>query len=74
MTTEGHCYIQVAVEHFSQFSTLVPLKDKTAKSVATTLIDGIFSKFKNSSKILISNNGAEFNNQILNEVCTQFYI
>ncbi len=45
VTTEGHKYLLVAIDHFSRFSVLVPLKDKQAKSVARALIDELFCKF-----------------------------
>ncbi len=39
LTTEGHKYLLVCMDHFSRFCILVPLKDKTATSVASALID-----------------------------------
>ncbi len=56
MTTEGHNYLLVAIDHFSRFSISVALIDETAKSVATALIDEVFCKC-NSRKEL-SDNGA----------------
>ncbi len=38
LTTDGHKYLLVAIDHFSRFSILVPLKDKQATSVARALI------------------------------------
>ncbi len=40
----GHHYLLVAIDHFSRYSILVPLKDKTATTVATALIDDIFCR------------------------------
>ncbi len=73
MTTEGHHYLLVAIDYLSRFSILVPLQDKTSKSVATALFDKVFCKF-NSPKLLTSDNGVKFNNQILNELCSKFQI
>ncbi len=73
MTREGNNYFLVTIDHFSRFSILVPLKDKTAKSVATAVIDEVVCKF-NSPSVLISDNGEEFNNQNLNEICSKFHI
>ena len=73
LTTEGHKYLLVAIDHFSRFSILVPLTDKTATSVARALIDEVFCKF-NTPKVLLSDNGTEFNNQILNAICKEYGI
>ncbi len=46
MTSEGsHQYLIVAIHHFSRYSILIPLKNKTAQTVATALIDEVFCKF-----------------------------
>ncbi len=63
-STEGHQYLLVAIYYFSRYSMLVPLKDKTATSVATELIDRVFCSF-NTLRTLLSDNGTEFNNSIL---------
>ncbi len=73
MTTEGHQYLLVAIDHFSRYSSLIPLKNKTVKIVATAFINKVFCKF-NTPKVLLSNNGAEFNNSILTEICNLFNI
>ncbi len=73
MTTESHHYLLVPIDHFSRFAILVHLRDKTAKSVATALTDEVFCKF-NSPEVFISDNGAELNNQILNQLCIKFQI
>ncbi len=73
MTNEGHQYFLVATDHFSHYSILIPLKNKTAHTVATALIDEVFCKF-NTAKVLLSGNGAQFNNSILMEICNQFNI
>ncbi len=72
-SSEGHQYLFVAIYHFSCYSILVPLKDKTATTVATALIDNVFCPFK-TPKTLLSDNGTEFNNAILSEICKQFDI
>ncbi len=62
LTTDGHRYLLVAIDHFSRLSVLVPLKDKQAKSVACALIDEVFCKY-NTPKVLLSGNETEFNNE-----------
>ncbi len=45
LTIDGHWYLLVVIDHFSRFGVLVPLKNKTATSVAQALIDEVFCKF-----------------------------
>ncbi len=72
-SSEGHQYLLVAIDHFSRYSILVPLQDKTAAPGETALIDNSFCMF-NTPKTLLSDNGTEFNNAILSEICKQFDI
>ncbi len=72
-SSEGNQYLLVAIDHFSCYSILVSLKGKTATTVATALIDKVFCPF-NTPKTLLSDNGTEFNNSILSEMCKQFDI
>ncbi len=71
-TSEGH-NLFVAIDHFSHFCILVPLKDKHATTVARALVDEVFCKF-NTSKVLLSDNGTEFNNQVLEAICKEYDI
>ncbi len=73
LITDGHKYLLVAINHFSRFSVLVPLKDKQATSVARALIDDVFCKY-NTPKVLLSDNGTEFNNHTLDAICTEYGI
>ncbi len=73
LTTEGHKYLLVTIDHFSRFTILSPLKDKQATTVARALIDDVFCKY-NTPKVLLSDNGTEFNNQILDAICRDYGI
>ncbi len=42
MTTEGHTYLLVTIDHFSRFCVLSPLKTKPAVEVARALVDDVF--------------------------------
>ena len=66
-TTPGHEYILVAVDAFSKFVTLVPLKTKTANEVAEALVNRYISIF-GAPKSITSDLGKEFNNQVMEEV------
>ncbi len=72
-SSEGHQYLLVTIDHFSRYSILVPLKDKTATTVATALIGKVFCPFSTPKRTL-SDNGIEFNNSILSEICKQIDI
>ena len=63
----------MCVDSFSRFTILVPLKDKSAQSVAQAIINEIICKHA-SPCVLLSDNGTEFNNAILKEICDVFQI
>ncbi len=44
-SSEGNQYLLVAIDHVSRYSILVPLKDITATTIATALIDNVFCPF-----------------------------
>ena len=66
-TEENNVYLLVFVDHFSRFTSLVPLPDKTAITVANAVINYIL---RNGSPIqVISDKGAEFINEVMTQVC-----
>ncbi len=73
LTTEGHKYLMVTINHFSRFCILVPLKEKQAASVARALIGAVFCKF-NTPRTLLLDNGSEFNSQVLEAICSEYGI
>ncbi len=56
---------------FSRYVVLAPLKDKTAKSVAHGLITHLFCPYS-APRVLLSDNGAEFRNALLEDISQQF--
>ena len=72
-TENGYQYLLVCVDSFSRFTILVPLKDKSAQSVAQAIINEIICKHA-SPRALLSDNGTEFNNAMLKEICDVFQI
>ncbi len=58
---------------FSRFLVLAPLKNKTATRVAHALVTYVLCPHS-SPRILLSDNGTEFRNAVLAEICTQFNI
>lgn len=73
LSVNGYQYVIVFCDHFSHFCVLVPSKDKGAKAVADAFINDIICKFT-TPKVLLSDNGREFNNAILKEVCHRFKV
>ena len=70
---QGSLYVLVAVDHFSRFVVLAPLKTKSAIEVAHAFITNIICQFT-TPKVLLSDNGSEFRNQIIEEICRQYGI
>ncbi|KAG1247247.1 hypothetical protein G6F68_014281 [Rhizopus microsporus] len=62
-SSNEYIYLLVVVDICTRFCILRPIKDKTAKSVATALID-IFSILELPRHFVISDNGTEFKNEI----------
>ena len=73
LTENGFHYLLVCVDGFSRFTILAPLKDKSAHSVAQAFIDEVICRYA-SPKVLLSDNGTEFNNALLQAVCETFNI
>ncbi len=72
-TESGKDYLLVIMDNFSWFCILVPLPEKSAKTVARAIVDEIICKFT-SPKSLLSDNGGEFNNAMLEEISNIFNI
>ncbi len=53
-SSEGHQYFLVAVDHFSRHSILVPLKGKTATTLATAIIDNVFCPFNKPKRYCLT--------------------
>ncbi len=73
LTENGFQYLLVCIDSFSRYSILVPLKDKSAHSVARAIINEVICRHA-SPKTLLSDNGSEFNNVILKSICEAFQI
>ena len=70
---QGSRYLLVCVDHLTRYVMLAPLKDKTAESVAHALVTQVFLKH-GTPRVILSDNGAEFRNSLLSEICTQFNV
>ncbi len=70
-TSQGSGYILVCVDHFSRFVVLAPLRDKSAATVAHALVSNLICPYK-IPRVLLSDNGTEFRNQDLDDICAQY--
>ena len=72
-TNSGCNYLLVVVDHFSRFVVLVPLQEKSATSVARAFISNVICPFT-TPEVILTDNGSEFNNSVLEEICRQYNI
>ena len=68
VSSNSHVYIFAMIDVFTRFVWLRPLKDKRAVTIAATLWS-IFSDFS-FPRIIQSDNGTEFVNSVIKELCT----
>lgn len=73
VTKDGYRYIIVFVDRFTRFTILDKLRDRSAESVARSLIEKVFCVFTVPA-VLLSDNAAEFISQIIDEICKSYQI
>ncbi len=61
------------VDFFSRYIILAPLKEKTTRAVAHAIVTKLICEHS-APRVLLSDNGAEFRNAVLAEICQQFGI
>ncbi len=69
----GFKYLFVAIDHFSRFCIFHPMTNKKAETIASVIFSEIITAFS-TPRTTITNNGSEFNNKILEEVCKIFRV
>ena len=67
-TAKGYRHILVCIDALTRFTELIPLKSKTAKECAESFYQNFILRYT-APKVLISDNGLEFNNKLMNELC-----
>ncbi len=70
-SSQGSCYILVCVDHFSRFVVLAPLRDKSAATVAHALVSHLICPYT-TPRVFLTDNGTEFKNQVLADICAQY--
>ncbi len=72
-SAQGSKYLVVMVDIFSRYVLLVPIKEKTTKNVAHAIVSKLICEFS-APRVLLGDNGAEFRNRLLQEICNQIGI
>ena len=70
---QGSSYLLVMVDHFSRFVILSPLPNKTAPVVAHAIVSDLICPYT-TPRVILSDNGTEFKNQVLQSICSSFHI
>ena len=69
---QGYTYAWVAVDHFTRFAWVVPIKSKSA--IATLEAFLTLDMPVNKPRVLLSDNGTEFCNETFDQYCRTFGI
>ncbi len=67
----GSSYVLVCVDHFSKFTVLASLPNKSATAVAHAFVSHLICPYT-TPRVLLRDNGTEFKNLILQDICNQF--
>ena len=70
---QGSQYLLVCVDHFSRYVVLIPVESKSAVAIAHGLVTQLFCPHT-TPKVLMSDNGSEFRNALLAEICSLYNI
>jgi len=73
LTTKGNCQVIVATDYLTKWVEARALPDKTASSVAGFLYEDIICRH-GAPKELLSDQGTEFLNQLIEEICHLFEV
>ena len=69
-SSKGNRYALTVICMYTGFVFCIPLKTKSPEDVVQAYIDRVYSQFRGSEKVL-TDNGTEFKNKLINEVCEQ---
>ena len=72
MTQSGNKYILVRIDAFTHYCELIPLPNKSAQEVARVFKERIIDRH-GSPRVLITDNGTEFNNTLMEQLCSFFH-
>ena len=66
---QGSLNVLVCVNHFSRFTVLAPLSNKSTTTVAHAIVSYLICPYTTTPRVLLSDNGTEFKNQVLRNIC-----
>ncbi len=69
---QGSTCVLVCISHLSHFTVLAPLPNKSATVVAHAIVSHLICPYT-TPHVPLSDNGTEFKNQVLQDICTQFH-
>ena len=69
-STKGNRYALTVICMHTGFVFCIPLKTKSKSDVVKAYIDRVYSQFGRSEKVL-SDNGTEFKNKLMDDICAQ---
>ena len=72
-TADGFKYIIVYVDRFTRYTLIDKLKDRSAISVANSIVSKVISEYQCPS-VIVSDNGPEFLSNVITEICKLFSI
>ncbi len=73
LSENGFKYLLVIINYFSRFCIMHPIQSKKAETIATTIFEKVICLYT-APKTIITDNGPEFNNAVLAEICRIFNI
>lgn len=73
-TKRGNKALLVAIDHYSKFGYGIPIRNKTAKTVARALESGILAGSVRMPKIILTDNGPEFRGRDFNALIENYGI
>ncbi len=73
LSENGFKYLLVVIDYFSRYCILQPIQNNKAETIATAIFEKVICPYI-TRKTIITDNGPEFNNAILAEICRIFNI
>ena len=73
VSSAGHKYVLTAIDRLTNWPEMIPIKDKTAKSVATAFFENVLC-VHGVPPIVVSDNGSEFCNKLFDELSRRYGI
>ena len=67
-SSRGNKYVLTVIDMLTGFTIAVPIKNKNAETICDAYRNHVYCTFEGSSRIL-TNNGPEFKNQEMKQVC-----